>query len=359
MKKIMLILVSIIAFAETLSAQQGMGIGSQLNHSSAIVDISKSNKGLLIPRLTQNARLFINNPAEGLMVFDTTSNRFYNYQNGLWAYLINNTYWAQSSVGRYIYSLDSIGIGNTSPGKRLDVTGTIRARSSLRTDNLAAGGILQGNDIAIAGNMVVTGYALINGNITAQGSVTADDASPLVQLAIDGADKAFMQISGDDLRLGTNSGNDYGRIIIRMNGNDIITIDGNSNFKVLAGGSGGNISLGQKLARNIAADDNMLSISSGRVNADGSLRWSSDNTPPDITRVSPGVYEIKTWGARLTGRSIFLLTPGGTAPRICSATFIGPPNGSYLLVEIYDPINRVFVDTEFSYIIHDPANIFD
>ena len=144
-----------------------------------------------------------------------------------------------------------------------------------------------------------------------------------------------------------------------MNGNDIITIDGNSNFKVLSEGSGGNISLGQKLARNIAAEDNMLSISSGRVNADGTLRWSSDNTPPDIVRTGPGQYEINTWGARLTGRSIFIVTPGGTAPRICTATFIAPPNGSKLRVEIYDPIGRVFVDTEFSYIIHDPANIFD
>jgi hypothetical protein len=110
MKKIILILVSIIALLTRYRRNRDMGIGSQLNHSSAIVDISKSNKGLLIPRLTQNARLFMSNPAEGLMVFDTTSNRFYQYQNGLWTYLINNTYWTQSSVGRYIYSLDSIGI---------------------------------------------------------------------------------------------------------------------------------------------------------------------------------------------------------------------------------------------------------
>ena len=180
-----------------------------------------------------------------------------------------------------------------------------------------------------------------------------------MQIDLAGDNKVFMQVSGEDLRLGTNAGNPLGKIIIRMNGNDIISIDDESVFKMLNPGSGGNLSIGPKLARQARSDDNMLSIGSGRVNADGTLRWSSDSYPPDIVRLSPGTYQLSFWGSRPSARSAFLVTPGGSAPRIASANFVGPPNGSYLIIQIYDPITRLYMDTEFSYIIHDPANLYD
>ena len=359
MKKIVVLLGLILLITSGTFAQQGFGLGNQPNHSSAIFDISKTNKGLLIPRMLQSQRASISNPADGLLVYDSTTHRFYQYQNGAWTYFINNTFWTRSSVGKYIYSLDSIGIGTASPDKRLQVYGNIRSRLGIRADNLSAGGILQANDMTASGNIVSAGGASAGGNIITQQDLTLDEATPIVQIDVAGDNKVFMQVSGEDLRLGTNAGNPLGKIIIRMNGNDIISIDEESVFKMLNPGTGGNLSIGQKLSRTMGSDDNMLSVSSGRVNADGTLRWSSDGAPPEIERLSAGKYKITFNGARLTDRAAFLVTPGGSSPRIASANFIGPPYGYYLLIQIYDPINRVFVDTEFSFIIHDPANIFD
>ncbi|MEM6699137.1 MAG: tail fiber domain-containing protein, partial [Bacteroidota bacterium] len=47
--------------------------------ASAILDISSTDKGLLIPRMDSMSRNNIVNPAEGLMVFDSTTNSFWYY----------------------------------------------------------------------------------------------------------------------------------------------------------------------------------------------------------------------------------------------------------------------------------------
>ncbi|MEM8888608.1 MAG: tail fiber domain-containing protein [Bacteroidota bacterium] len=49
---------------------------------SAILDVQSTNKGMLIPRMSSTNRTNIPNPAEGLMVFDLTTNSFWYYQQG-------------------------------------------------------------------------------------------------------------------------------------------------------------------------------------------------------------------------------------------------------------------------------------
>ncbi|MGO8056006.1 hypothetical protein, partial [Rhizobium leguminosarum] len=85
--------------------------------------------------------------------------------------------------------------------------------------------LLQANDMTASGNIVSAGGASAGGNIITQDDLTLDEATPIMQMDLAGDNKVFMQVSGDDLRLGTNAGNPLGKIIIRMNGNDIISID--------------------------------------------------------------------------------------------------------------------------------------
>lgn len=55
----------------TLFFPTTVGIGSNLPHHSSILDVQSTQKGILIPRMTQAQRLLIGDPAEGLMVFQT------------------------------------------------------------------------------------------------------------------------------------------------------------------------------------------------------------------------------------------------------------------------------------------------
>ena len=52
-------------------------------HASAILDISSINKGILVPRMDSYQRSMIVNPAQGLLVYDTTTRSFWFY-DGAW-----------------------------------------------------------------------------------------------------------------------------------------------------------------------------------------------------------------------------------------------------------------------------------
>jgi hypothetical protein len=57
-----------------LTAQDNVGIGTTSPHSSALLDLTSTNKGLLIPRVvllaTTNNTSPINGPATGLLVYN-------------------------------------------------------------------------------------------------------------------------------------------------------------------------------------------------------------------------------------------------------------------------------------------------
>ena len=68
-----------------ISLAQKVGIGTNTPNNSALLDLTSSNKGLLIPRMTTQARLNnIASPATGLMVYDSTKKVFFYYDGAAW-----------------------------------------------------------------------------------------------------------------------------------------------------------------------------------------------------------------------------------------------------------------------------------
>ncbi len=61
--------------------QGSVGIGTNNPDTSAILDLSSSSKGLLIPRLTSTQRNAIPSPASGLLVYDTDSSKLFLFSN--------------------------------------------------------------------------------------------------------------------------------------------------------------------------------------------------------------------------------------------------------------------------------------
>jgi hypothetical protein len=66
------------------SFSQSVGIGTTTPHSSAALDISSSNKGLLLPRFTSTQRNSISNAAKGLLVYDSTQQSYWYYTGSRW-----------------------------------------------------------------------------------------------------------------------------------------------------------------------------------------------------------------------------------------------------------------------------------
>ena len=69
-----------LLFSNLQSINAQVGIGTNTPDASSALDISSSNAGLLVPRMSTAQRNNIPNPATGLLIFNTTTNSFdYNF----------------------------------------------------------------------------------------------------------------------------------------------------------------------------------------------------------------------------------------------------------------------------------------
>lgn len=90
MKKTFLLI--ILIRATCMLVAQSVGVGTATPNASAQLDISSTNKGVLMPRLTTAQRNTIANPAEGLMIYNTTIDapQVYSAQLALWSRMCVN-----------------------------------------------------------------------------------------------------------------------------------------------------------------------------------------------------------------------------------------------------------------------------
>ncbi|HEY9005045.1 MAG TPA: tail fiber domain-containing protein [Ohtaekwangia sp.] len=146
MKKFKLvILLYTIGFSVGLAQNIGINSTGAAPASSAMLDVSSTNSGVLIPRVAltaTNVTTPVTSPVTSLLVYNTATAGtapnnvvpgYYYWNGSAWSLLI-----ATSSTGR-------VGIGNTSPTEALDVTGNLRFSGALMPNNLAgtSGYILQ------------------------------------------------------------------------------------------------------------------------------------------------------------------------------------------------------------------------
>ncbi len=149
----------------------------------------------------------------------------------------------------------NVGIGYTDPTAKFDVNGNIRAAGDLvlnegllrifypsdskfwqmRYSTTADGLYFEENGadrliLKDGGNVGIginpTQKLHVNGNALVAGDVTVNGTSPIIQLQESGVNKGFVQLSGDNLRVGTNSNNTNGSFVVRVNGDDRLLIDG-------------------------------------------------------------------------------------------------------------------------------------
>ena len=88
---------------------QNVGINNDASqpHSSAMLDVMSTDKGLLIPRMTMAERDLIASPATGLMIYQTTNTAgFYYYNGSAWTSVSGSSSQGLAEYA-YIYNLVS------------------------------------------------------------------------------------------------------------------------------------------------------------------------------------------------------------------------------------------------------------
>lgn len=145
------LLLSIVAISNLSYSQNGVGIGTTSPHSSSILEISSTSKGLLIPRMTTTQRTSIATPATGLQVYDTTTNSTWFYNAAKWiettskwtndgtntgvtlTTLSNGTTPRATGTEFIVKDDGNVGIGTITPTEKLEVAGAIKVGSASAT----------------------------------------------------------------------------------------------------------------------------------------------------------------------------------------------------------------------------------
>jgi hypothetical protein len=104
----------------TLSLFAQVGINNTSPDSSSVLDIQSNEKGVLIPRMTSSERTMISNPADGLLVFDSSTKSFWFRKAGKWTELIDKATekWKENGSDIF-YNTGRVGIGTNSPDRQL------------------------------------------------------------------------------------------------------------------------------------------------------------------------------------------------------------------------------------------------
>ena len=114
-----LVLIWIVSGFVCSNASAQIGINNEEPDPSSVLDLSATDKGLLIPRMTTAQRTAIISPANSLLVYDITVNLYFYFNNGDWYPL--TTWMPASSVNDIQYSSGNVGIGNSSPVEKLQI----------------------------------------------------------------------------------------------------------------------------------------------------------------------------------------------------------------------------------------------
>ena len=139
MKNLTTLLFVIMLYTSAAFSQVAINTNGNTANSSAMLDISSTSKGLLIPRMTTSQRDAISNPETGLIVFVTGSQVFYFYNGTNWEELgTGASGWELQNSTISADSLHQVVIGNNTGDGIFQVV-TDQATGTYTSDQCTSG----------------------------------------------------------------------------------------------------------------------------------------------------------------------------------------------------------------------------
>jgi hypothetical protein len=146
MKKISIVLISLFASITILNAQNvGISANGSPPNSSAMLDVSSTEQGMLIPRMTDAQRQALQDPAIGLMIYNLTTNEINIYTGSSWQRLqgIPISTLSATGTGTVGVAINSTG-SPPDPSAILDVSSTTKGFLMPRTTPVSITSPVQG-----------------------------------------------------------------------------------------------------------------------------------------------------------------------------------------------------------------------
>ena len=144
MKNLRFVLMLVATFSLVplaIEAQVSVNTDGTTPHTSAMLEVKSSNKGLLIPRMTTAQRTTLGATAiGGLMVYDTDLNKFYYHNGSGWLEGSVGGYWTRTGTTLYNTNTgDNVGIGTLTPERTLEVKSTDFCAVRISSTTIGAG----------------------------------------------------------------------------------------------------------------------------------------------------------------------------------------------------------------------------
>jgi len=204
-------------FCQQVTAQQNVGIGITTPDNSALLDLTSTSKGILIPRMTTAQRVAIVTPATGLLVYDTNLQQFWYYNGSVWT--------AIAGGGGSCYTLQqSYDCGGPGAGRNIVISGT----NNVNITNANAASIGLKSSHSADGVSIMTDNTYTNGQYASIQASTASNygvvgGTPIPTSAIIGnsTGKAF-GVSGQILSTATGEAGVFGNNLRTAGGHGVL-----------------------------------------------------------------------------------------------------------------------------------------
>ena len=157
-----LLLFNVLSFSfiyNSYSQNVAINADGSLPHTSAILDIKSTEKGMLVPRMTTAQRIAVAAPATGLQVFDSDTKSFWFYNGVGWVQFSMGSatnFWTPN--GTYIFNNNpgNVGIGTSIPANKFTVQTPAGDYGFAHTDGTVTVGSWIGNFGAATGGWLGT-----------------------------------------------------------------------------------------------------------------------------------------------------------------------------------------------------------
>ncbi len=338
MRKLSLIFIVIIGWLFTMNAQVAINITGATPDASSGLDVSFTNKGLLIPRVAltaTNAAGPITSPTTSLLVYNTAT-----ASSGATAVTPGYYYWTGTEWSRVLDAASGkpwLLTGNAGTVAGTNFIGTTDAIDFVvKTNNTEKLRVQSGGNVGIGTTAPIHKVDVVGGNIRASGEIISTMTTGSGQFrAISGNYGAIFRNDGNDtyLPLITASGDQYGSWNtlrpLRINNatGDVYLANANSIFRHSDGFVGiGTTAPAEKLHVNGSFRLTNGTQAAGRIltsDANGTGTW---QTPP----VQPVVYSETTspYGSTTTRKTITITTNNATDKVLLLGEFDYSKDGS-------------------------------
>lgn len=287
-----------------------VGIGTTAPNSSSILDITATDKGVLIPRMSQSDRNMISSPVEGLLIYQTDNTPgFYYYNGSTWNSIAGSTSgWGLTGntgtnpTSNFIGTTDAQDlVFRTTNIEKLRMTQLGQLEFSNPSNSIFMGAEAGENDNQTDNTNIGIGYRslftntngydnIAIGRLSLTNNTTGRDNTAIGEEALINNLTGFDNIAlGDKLLSAMTSGNNN----IAIGDRTLITTNGNFNLAI--GSSAGSINTGSSniflgyFAGAAETGSNKLYIENSGANADSALIYGEfDN---DILRTN-GTFQI-------------------------------------------------------------------